>query len=217
MKTRTLLLNSIALAALCAPAAFAQSAPPQAQTGSASSTTQTSASTSTSKPTVGQRKTDQQDRIANGVQSGQLTAGETKNLETKEQGMNKEENNMRSQDDGHLTSADRTKLNRQQNNLSRNIYNDKHNANTAHYGKGEVGQRKENQQDRIANGIRSGQLTARESKNLENKEQGINRETRGMRQANGGKLTRADRRAVNQQQNKASRQIYNKKHNGRKR
>jgi hypothetical protein len=217
MKTRTLLLNSIALAALCVPAAFAQSAPPQAQTGSTSSTTQASASTSTSKPTVGQRKTDQQGRIANGVQSGQLTAGETKNLETKEQGLNKEENNMRSQDDGHLTSADRTKLNRQQNNLSRNIYNDKHNANTAHYGKGEVGQRKENQQDRIANGIRSGQLTARESKNLENKEQGINRETRGMRQANGGKLTRADRRAVNQQQNKASRQIYNKKHNGRRR
>ncbi|MGB7172986.1 MAG: hypothetical protein WBD23_05490, partial [Candidatus Acidiferrales bacterium] len=73
------------------------------------------------------------------------------------------------------------------------------------------------QQDRIAQGIRSGQLTARETKNLENKEQGINRETRGMRQANGGKLTRADRRAVNQQQNKTSRQIYNKKHNARKR
>lgn len=220
MKTRTLLLNGVALATLCVPAAFAQSAPPQ--TGSTSPTTQTSpsqasTSTSTTKPTVAQRKTDQQDRIANGVQSGQLTAGETKNLETKEQDLNKEENNMRSQDDGHLTSADRTKLNRQQNNLSRNIYQDKHNANTAHYGNNEVGQRKQNQQDRIAQGIRSGQLTAGETKNLENKEQGINRETRGMRQANGGKLTRADRRAVNQQQNKVSRQIYNKKHNARKR
>ncbi len=220
MKTRTLLLNGVALAALCVPAAFAQSAPPQ--TGSTSPTTQTSpsqasTSTSTTKPTVAQRKTDQQDRIANGVQSGQLTAGETKNLETKEQDLNKEENNMRSQDDGHLTSADRTKLDRQQNNLSKNIYQDKHNANTAHYGNNEVGQRKQNQQDRIAQGIRSGQLTAGETKNLENKEQGINRETRGMRQANGGKLTRADRRAVNQQQNKVSRQIYNKKHNARKR
>ena len=60
-------------------------------------------------------------------------------------------------------------------------------------------------------------MTAGETKNLENKEQGINRETRGMRQANGGKLTQADRRAVNQQQNKTSRQIYNKKHNAAKR
>jgi hypothetical protein len=37
-----------------------------------------------------------------------------------------------------------------------------------------------------------------------------------MREANGGKLTRADKKAVNQQQNQASRNIYNKKHNGRR-
>jgi hypothetical protein len=37
-----------------------------------------------------------------------------------------------------------------------------------------------------------------------------------MRQANGGKLTPADKKVVNQQQNKESKQIYNKKHNGRK-
>jgi hypothetical protein len=215
MKTKMLLLCGAALVAFCVPAAFAQSAP--AQTSSTAPTTQSSTTTPASKPTVGQRKTDQQDRIANGVQSGQLTAGETKNLETKEQGLNKEESNMRSADDGHLTAADRSKLNNRQNNISKDIYQDKHNANTAHYGKGEIGQRKQNQQDRIANGIRSGQLTAGETKNLENKEQGINRETRGMRQANGGKLTQADRRAVNQQQNKTSRQIYNKKHNAAKR
>ena len=80
-------------------------------------------------------------------------------------------------------------------------------------GIGGESQRRENQQDRIAQGIRSGQLTPRESANLENKEQGLNREVKGMRQANGGKLTNADRRAVNQQQNKLSKQIYAKKHN----
>jgi hypothetical protein len=220
MNIRTILINGAALVVLCAPAAFAQSAPAQTQSSSApaqstSSTpaTQSSATTTPNKPAINQRKTDQQDRIANGVQSGQLTAGETKNLESKEQGLNKEENNMRSQDDGHLTAADRSKINGQQNAISKDIYQDKHNANTAHYGQGEIGQRKQRQQDRIAQGIRSGQLTAGETKNLENKEQGINRETRGMRQANGGKLTQADKRAVNQQQNKVSRQIYNKKHN----
>ena len=33
---------------------------------------------------VGQRKENQQDRVAQGIKSGQLTAGETGNLETKE-------------------------------------------------------------------------------------------------------------------------------------
>jgi hypothetical protein len=37
-----------------------------------------------------------------------------------------------------------------------------------------------------------------------------------MREANGGELTGADKKALNQQQNRASRNIYNKKHNGRK-
>ena len=195
MNIKGLLVGSIILSALCVPVALAQS------------------DASATAPTIQQRQQNQQDRIANGVQSGQLTAGETKNLENKEGNLNKEERNMRAADNGKLTGADRSKLNRQQNRLSNQIYQDKHNANTAHYGNGRIGQRQENQQDRIAQGMRSGQLTPREAAKLENKEQGVNREVKGMRQANGGKLTKADRRAVNQQQNKDSKQIYNKKHN----
>ena len=41
-------------------------------------------------PTVAERKENQQDRIAQGVKSGQLTAGETANLETKEAAINGE-------------------------------------------------------------------------------------------------------------------------------
>jgi hypothetical protein len=80
-----------------------------------------------------------------------------------------------------------------------------------------IAQRKDNQQDRIAQGVKSGQLTAGETAKLENQQQGINREVSGMRQANGGKLTKADKKAVNQQQNQASKNIYNKKHNARTR
>jgi hypothetical protein len=207
MNARNLLLTGAALISLCAAPAFGQS-----QSGSTSSTPAQTPSQPTGQ-SVAQRKDNQQDRIANGVQSGQLTAGETKNLETKEAGINHEERTMRSEDDGHLTSADKTKLNQQQNHLSNQIYDDKHNANTAHYGNNEVGQRRENQQDRIAQGIRSGQLTPGESSKLENQQQGINREDAGMRQANGGKLTNTDKKALNQQQNHASRNIYNKKHN----
>jgi hypothetical protein len=201
MKSMKFVMSAAILMAMVAPAAFAQD----------------SSGTTTPPPTIQDRKDNQQDRIANGVQDGQLTAGETKNLENKEANINGEEHTMRTEDDGKLTAADRTKLNNQQNKVSNDIYADKHNANTAHYGNNEVGQRRQDQQDRIANGIRSGQLTARESSNLENKEQGVNHEVAGMRQANGGKLTGADKAAVNQQQNHLSKQIYNKKHNAAKR
>jgi hypothetical protein len=79
---------------------------------------------------------------------------------------------------------------------------------------GEVAQRKENQQDRIAQGVKSGQLTAGETARLENKEAAINHETRTDRAANGGKLTAAEKAKVNRQQNRVSRDIYRDKHNG---
>jgi hypothetical protein len=204
MKTREIILSAAALIVLCGVPAFAQSS--------------TTTTTDPNKPeTIQQRKDNQQDRIANGIQDGQLTSGETKNLETKETDLNKEEHTMREDDDGHLTSADRATINQQQNHLSNQIYDDKHNAAVQHNGPGEIGQREENQQDRIAQGVRSGQLTAGETARLENQQQGIHREVAADRQANGGHLTGADRRAINQSQNRASRNIYNKKHNGKTR
>jgi len=114
MKTTKFILSATALVTLFVPSLFAQqptTAPADPQS-------------------IAQRKDNQQDRIAQGVQSGQLTAGETANLETKEAGLNKEEHTMRQDDNGHLTAADRARLNRQQNHLSRQIYNKKHNART---------------------------------------------------------------------------------------
>ena len=165
--------------------------------------------------TVNDRRENQQDRIANGVQSGQLTAGETKNLEGSEANLNREIHDDRSADGGKLTPQERNQVNRQQNHLSNSIYGDKHNANTAHYGNNEVGQRRENQQDRIAQGIRSGQMTAGEAARTENREQGINQQIHADRQANGGKLTGQEHTQINHEQNGASRQIYRQKHNGR--
>jgi hypothetical protein len=173
----------------------------------------TTTTTPAQQPTVGQRKENQQDRIANGVQSGQLTAGETSKLETKEAAINGETRADRAANGGKLTSAEKTQINQQQNQVSKQIYNDKHNANTAHYGNNQVGQRKENQQDRIAQGIKSGQLTAGETAKLENQQKAINQQTKADRQANGGKLTPGEKQQVNKEQNAASKNIYNKKHN----
>ena len=77
---------------------------------------------------INQRKENQQDRVAQGVKSGQLTAGETAHLEKQEAAINHEEKAMRAQDNGHLTKADRKVINEQQNQESRRIYKDKHNA-----------------------------------------------------------------------------------------
>jgi hypothetical protein len=111
MKIIKIILQGAVLAATVMPAAFAQQAAPNYNA-----------------PTINQRKDNQQDRIANGVQSGHLTAGETRNLETKESALKTEEHNMRMADNGKLTTADRAKLNHQRNRLSRQIYDKKHNG-----------------------------------------------------------------------------------------
>jgi hypothetical protein len=82
--------------------------------------------------------------------------------------------------------------------------------------KSEVGKRQENQQDRIAQGVKSGQLTAGETAHLEKNQARINKEVRNDRAANGGKLTPQERQQVNRQQNRVSKQIYRDKHNAAK-
>ncbi len=194
---RTLVMFAVAALVASGPVFAQQSQPTTTQPGN----------------TVNDRRDNQQDRIANGVQSGQLTAGETKNLEGREANLNREIHDDRSADGGKLTQQERSQVNRQQNHLSRSIYSDKHNAAQAHYGNNEVGQRRENQQDRIAQGIRSGQMTAGEAARTENREQGINEQIHADRQANGGKLTGQEKGQINREQNGASRQIYRQKHN----
>ena len=76
----------------------------------------------------------------------------------------------------------------------------------------QINQRFENQQDRIAAGIRDRQLNAREATNLERREYRINREVRFDRSRDCGRLTGAERFRINQQQNRLSRTIYVERH-----
>jgi hypothetical protein len=197
-----------------------QSSQPAAQSQSGSSSTAATPATTPTpaakpKPTVAQRKENQQDRIANGVQSGQLTAGETANLEKKEAAINKETATDRAANGGKLTATEKKQVNQQENKVSKQIYADKHNANTAHYGNNKVGQRRENQQDRIAQGVKSGQMTAGEAAKAETQQKGINKQVAADRKANGGTLTASEKKQVNHEQNAASKNIYNKKHNAK--
>jgi hypothetical protein len=161
---------------------------------------------------VNGRRYNQQGRIANGIRSGQLTAGETKNLEGREANLNHEVSADRQANGGHLTGQERQQVNQQQNNLSHSIYDDKHNAQTAHYGDNEVGQRRYNQQQRIANGVGNGSMSAGQASHVEGREQNINHSVAADRAANGGKLTPQEKQNINKRQNSTSKQIYNDKH-----
>ena len=80
---------------------------------------------------------------------------------------------------------------------------------------GAIGQRKDNQQDRIAQGVKSGSLKPGETAHLERKEGALNKEVHAERTLNHGKLTPAEKKQVNRQQNRWSRQIQRDKHDAR--
>lgn len=78
-----------------------------------------------------------------------------------------------------------------------------------------VNQRLENQQDRINQGIKSGELTRKEAGNLEAKDARIKNNERFDRKKDGGKLTAAQKASLNKQLNRTSRTIYKDKHNAK--
>jgi predicted amidophosphoribosyltransferase len=75
---------------------------------------------------------------------------------------------------------------------------------------GPIQHRKYNQQKRIAQGVRSGSLTARETARLERNQVRLNHEERRMK--SDGNFTARERARVTHQQNRLSRQIYRQKH-----
>lgn len=78
----------------------------------------------TAMPRVEQREANQERRIQQGVQSGQLTPREAARLE-REQGR-VERAEQRAQADGKVTPQERARLNEMQNRASRDIYREKH-------------------------------------------------------------------------------------------
>jgi hypothetical protein len=81
----------------------------------------------------------------------------------------------------------------------------------------EVDRREAQQQARIREGARSGELTPRETARLEKKEARIRREVRRDRAENGGRLTPGEKARVDRQENQLSRQIAAEKHDGQRR
>lgn len=165
-----------------------------------------------------QRDADQQQRIDQGLQSGQLNTRETGRLERQEQAIDRQESrDLKS--GGTLTSQEQARLNREQNQVSRDIYRDKHNGVTGNPNSASSqrlqadAQRDANQQQRIANGENSGQLTSREAGRLENGQKRVNRAEANS--AANGRVGAYEQGRIQGKDNVQSRRIYGKKHNGR--
>ena len=77
--------------------------------------------------------------------------------------------------------------------------------------------RSANQQQRIANGTRNGNMTTGEAARADQRQANIDRQVQSDRQANGGRMTGQERQQVNREQNGASRQIERENHNGDRR
>jgi len=75
---------------------------------------------------VNQREENQQQRIGNGVKNGTLTPRQTSNLEKREASVQNREQRDMAKNNGHLTKREQRGINRQQNRISKSIYNDKH-------------------------------------------------------------------------------------------
>ena len=171
----------------------------------------------TNDPGIQQRIQNQQQRIDQGISSGQLTPREAGRLESEEAKIKQDELRMKS--DGNLTPAERQRLNRELDKSSGDIYRQKHDAQTANAGQGGAGgnindaniqQRMQNQERRIQQGVNSGQLTPKEAGRLEAREAKIKQD--GTRMKSDGKLTAKERKRLNQELDSASDRIYKQKH-----
>ena len=77
----------------------------------------------------------------------------------------------------------------------------------------EVNARAENQQQRIANGVKNGSLSPHETANLERREASVQRQEQRDMAKNNGHLTKAEQNQLNRRQNHISKSIYKDKHN----
>ena len=160
------------------------------------------------------RNGDQQRRIEQGLRTGDLSVQEAARLEREAARVNQIES--RALRDGMLTDAERARIDRAQDHLGRDIARERHDAErgdpnspSSRRMQADV-QRNIYQQERIEQGLRSGQLTNREAARLEHGQARIY----GMeaRAAADGHVSGHEQRRIQQAENVQSRRIYQERH-----
>jgi hypothetical protein len=190
MKNNAKLLPAVLLAALALPA-FAQSTATQVQ-----------------------RDINQQQRIENGLKSGQLTTREAAKLEREEARIDRAQS--RALKDGVLSDAEKNRIERMQNHASRDIAHESHDAQTGKPDSASSSrmqadvQRNINQEQRIAAGVRNGSLTNREAGRLEGGQAHVDRQE--ARAGRDGHVGAGEQRGIQRSDNRQSNRIRHQKH-----
>jgi len=166
-----------------------------------------------------QRDVNQQQRIEQGLKSGSLNTREASQLERGEARIDRMESN--AEKNGKLSPAEKARIQRAQNQESRDINRLENNAakgnpNSASSQRMQADvQRNVNQEQRIEQGVKSGQLTNREVGNLERGQARVDRAE--ARAGANGRVSANEQQRIQKAENKQSKRIYHEKHNERKR
>ncbi len=161
------------------------------------------------------RDVNQQERVEQGLQQGQLNTREAGQIERQESRIDQTE--ARDLKDGKLSPAEQAHINQMQNQTSRDIYRDRHNAadgnpdsKSSERMQSDV-QRNLNQQQRIEQGGDSGALTNREVGSLEAGQARVDHKE-GVA-ASDGHVGAGEQARVQRSDNRQSRRIHHKKTN----
>jgi uncharacterized membrane protein YebE (DUF533 family) len=159
----------------------------------------------TNTPRVDRREQNQQNRVAGGLKDGSITSREAAKIERDEAKIQRDE--ARAKADGVVTARERARLNRELNHTSREIHRDRKNSPG-------VDRREQNQQNRVANGLKNGSLTSGEAAKIERDEAKIQRDE--ARAKADGVVTAREKARLNRELNHTSREISRDKHNNRR-
>ena len=177
---------------------------------------QTSATPSVASPVAAasvQRDANQQTRIESGLKDGSLSTREAGRLESAQARVDR----LQAKDlkDGKLSPAERTQLSRAQNRVSQQIAAARHNDVTGNPASASSQRmqadaaRNANQQSRVAEGLRSGELTKHEAAKLEAGQAVVARKEAAA--ASNGHVGHAEQRNIQRTENRQSRRIHREK------
>ncbi len=165
-----------------------------------------------------QRNARQQERIEQGLRAGDITVREAAQLEQRASRIERYQS--RALSDGTLSQQEAHRIDRAQDRFGRSIHRQANDAQTgdpnlpsARRMAADV-DRNGDEQRRIAQGLRSGDLTNREAARLERGQSHVNR---GQAQAGAdGRIDRREQRGIQHAQNDQSQNIWRERHDGQR-
>ena len=163
---------------------------------------------------VNERQRNQQQRIRQGVRSGELTGVEAARIQRRESQIRLNEARAR-RSGGEFTPEERARIQGQLDRSSQRIYQQKHDAQDRNPNNS-VNERQQNQRERIRDGVQSGELTGVEAARLRRQDAQIRLNEARARQS-GGEFTPQERARIQRQLNRESRRIYRQKHDAQDR